>query len=131
MSRELPPIIKQVGFDFNWDERKVWAIDAPTETIATEELAWHLDIPFLWTKPDGFYDLTPRSVLGHPDQYPEEYARMLNANLRYPIDIMQKGEQWVILDGLHRLMKAVLQERDTVTVRKIPTAVIPLIRKDT
>jgi hypothetical protein len=39
MSRELPVIIQEVGFDFSWDERKVWKLGVPTEEIPinTEE----------------------------------------------------------------------------------------------
>jgi len=129
MSRELPPIIKEVGFDFHWDERKVWALNIPVEVLPISELTWHLDIPFLWSQPAGFYDLKPSTVLHHPEQYPEEYARTLEADLQYPIDIMQKAEHWVILDGLHRLMKAALQEQVSVKVRKIPQSAVPLIQK--
>lgn len=52
-SKDMPAIISEVGFDFSWDERKVWEIDAPVEAIGIDELTWHLDIPFLWSKPDG------------------------------------------------------------------------------
>lgn len=129
MSKEIPEVIKQVGFDFSWDERKVWALDAPVEELPLSELEWHFDIPFLWTKPDGFYDLKPSTVLQHPEQYPEEYERTVRADLRYPIDVMRYRERWVILDGLHRLMKASVQHEQAVRVRKIARSAIPLIQK--
>ena len=29
MKKEMPKIIKDVGFDFYWSEGKVWKLDAP------------------------------------------------------------------------------------------------------
>ena len=129
MSRDLPDIIKQVGFDFRWDLHKVWTLDIPTETMPIEELTWHFDIPF-WPKPGGFYDLYPRDVIAHPEQYPEEYARTMNADTSHPIDVMFWKGRYVILDGLHRLGKQAIEGKETVEVRKIPESAIPAILKD-
>lgn len=130
MSRELPDIIKEVGFDFSWDERKVWELDAPTEEMSIDELTWHFDIPFIWSKPDGYYDVNPSEVIEHPDQHPEEYERTMQADTVYPIDIMFWKKRWLILDGLHRLMKQAIEGAEVVQVRKIPESAIPLIRKN-
>lgn len=129
MSRELPEIIKEVGFDFSWDERKVWELDVPTEEIPIEQLNWHFDVPFIWSKPDGYYDVNPREVMERPDQHPEEYERTMQADTSYPIDIMYWRERWLILDGLHRLMKQSIEGAETIQVRKIPESAIPLIKK--
>lgn len=130
MSRELPAIIKEVGFDFSWDEQKVWTLDAPTEEMPIEELVWHFDIPFIWSKPDGYYDVTPNEVISHPEQYVEEYERTMQAETAYPIDIMFWKKRWLILDGLHRLMRQTIEGNDVVQVRKIPKTAIPLIIKE-
>jgi hypothetical protein len=129
VSRELPDIIKEVGFDFSWDERKVWELDAPTEEMPINELTWHFDIPFIWSKPDGYYDVNPSEVIEHPDQHPEEYERTMRADTTHPIDIMFWKKRWLILDGLHRLMKQAIQGTTVVQVRRIPESAIPLIRK--
>lgn len=127
--RELPKIIEEVGFDFSWDERKVWEIDAPVEEMGVDELTWHLDIPFLWSKPDGYYDVRPRWVLEDPQKYVDEYERTLKSDIMYPIDIMWWRGRWVILDGLHRLMKQYSEGKVRVNVRRIPEVSIPLIIK--
>ncbi|MCA9313328.1 hypothetical protein KDA08_03325 [Candidatus Saccharibacteria bacterium] len=129
MSRELPDIIKEVGFDFSWDERKVWELDVPVEEMPIDELTWHFDIPFIWSKPDGYYDVNPSEVIEHPDQHPEEYERTMRADTTHPIDIMFWKKRWLILDGLHRLMKQAIEGAEIVQVRKIPESAIPLIRK--
>ena len=126
--RVKPTIIQQVGFDFSWDEKKVWSLDVPTEALAIDELTWHLDVPFLWSKPDGYYDLTPREVLKHPDKFADEYHRMRDADTSYPIDIMWWRGRWVILDGLHRLMNLYSRNFRTVHVRKIPPVSAAIIK---
>jgi hypothetical protein len=130
MKKELPEIIKEVGFDFSWDEKKVWALELPTEELDTSELVWHFDIPFIWSKPNGFYGVKPSEVLNIPEQYPKEYQRTMDSDLAHPIDIMRWKGRWVILDGLHRLMKARVLGLDKVNVRKVSKDQIPLILKD-
>jgi hypothetical protein len=130
MSRKLPDIIQQVGFDFSWDERKVWELDAPVEKMSITELTWHFDVPFIWSKPNGFYDICPHEVIKYPDRHPEEYERTMQANTSYPIDVMFWKNRWLILDGLHRLMKQSIEGKKIVQVRKISQSAIPLIIKN-
>jgi hypothetical protein len=129
MKREFPQVIKDVGFDFSWDERKVWLLDVPVEDIPISELTWHFAIPF-WSKPGGFYDLKAQDVINDPDKYKVEYDRTMQADTSHPIDIMLWRGRWLILDGLHRLVKLSIQGAETVKVRKIPKSAIPLITKD-
>lgn len=117
----VPQIIREVGLDISWDERKVWDLDFPTESISITELVWHFDIPF-WSKPGGFYNLTPQEVLSNPGEYSEEYTRTMQADTSHPIDIMFWRGQWLILDGLHSLLKQVTQGKENVQVRKIPVS---------
>lgn len=129
-SRELPDIIKEVGFDFSWDERKVWELDIPAEVMPIDELTWHFDVPFIWSKPDGYYDVKPSEVIEYPELHAEEYRRTMQSDTEYPIDIMYWKKRWLILDGLHRLMKQAIQGTAVVQVRKIPESAIPQIKKD-
>ncbi len=129
-SRQAPQIIKKVGFDFHWSSKKVWKLDIPVTTMPVRELEWHFDIPF-WNKPNGgYYDLKPNDVLASPEEYKVEYERTLKSDLRHPIDIMENKGRWLILDGLHRLVKARLQGMTAVRVRKIPRSEIPKIQID-
>lgn len=128
IERKFPKIIEEVGFDFSWSEEKVWALDVPVEEMNLTELEWHFDIPF-WNTKDGYYDLTPNEVLGNPEKYIEEYDRTMQADLIHPLDIMFWKNRWLLLDGLHRLVKANQLGKKTVSVRKIPKESIPLISK--
>lgn len=103
MKENYPQIIKDVGFDFSWEEKKVWKLDVSVEEIDINELTWHFDIPFLW-EGDGVYNLKPNEVIGKPDDHEEEYNRTMKSDLNYPIDIMENKGRWLILDGLHLIV---------------------------
>lgn len=128
MKENIPQIIKDVGFDFSWDEKKVWALDYPAEEMDIEELTWHFDIPFHWHGGE-VYNLKSREVIENPENYKEEYERTMKADLSHPIDIMENKGRWLILDGLHRLMKSYILGAKKVQVRKIPRERIPDIEK--
>ena len=127
--RVLPKIIKEVGFDFNWDEEKVWALDLPIEEIPITDLTWHFDIPFWWEN-GGFYNLTPKTVLDNQEKYADRIGRIMSADISYPLDIMQWKGRWLLLDGLHRLTKHYLFGNKKIKVRKVPVEKIPDILKE-
>ncbi len=125
--KKIPEIIKEAGFDFNWSEKKVWVLDVPIEKISIEELEWHFKIPF-WKTKNGYYNLKPIDVINSPEKYKEEYERTMKSDLQYPIDIMKNKGRWLILDGLHRLVKAKILGTKEIQVRKIPRNKIPKIK---
>ncbi len=122
-----PQIIKDVGFDFDWDSRKVWSLDEPKVEIDITDLLWHFDIPFWEREGTDDYNLTAWEVIKNPEIVKSHFAKVQAADLSYPIDIMENKGRWLILDGLHRLVKAYLQDQKKVSVRKIPRSRIPEI----
>lgn len=120
----LPDSVKEYGFDFYWDNAKVWCLKASVTQIAVADLEWHFDVPFLW-EGEGKYNLCARDVLMHPELHREEYDRVLAANSAHPIDVMENKGRLVILDGLHRLMKAHMNKQTHVQARIIPRRFIP------
>jgi|SRR3989344_4640198 len=124
----LPKIIEEVGFDFDWDIKKVWKLNYPVEEIDIKELEWHFEIPF-WNTKNSYYDLTPNEVINNPIKFKDEYDRTMKADLSHPIDIMKNKGKLLILDGLHRLVKAKISGYKKVSVRKIPRLEIPNIIK--
>ncbi len=124
--RVMPDIIQEVGFDFHWEEEKVWALDLPIEEIPISDLEWHFDVPF-WFLPGGYYDLKPRDVINKPKNHLLEYGRTMASDLNYPLDIMNWKGRWLLLDGLHRLVKAYILGWKTIKVRKVPQEAIPRI----
>jgi hypothetical protein len=49
------------------------------------------------------------------------------ADLGCPIDLLLRNGRWVILDGVHRLLKADLLRLGNVPVRRLPAAMLPHI----
>lgn len=126
--KQLPEVIKNVGFDFGWDVEKVWKLDVPSEEVDISDLDWHFDIPF-WSTREGFYDLSPKEVLENSDKHKEEFERIMKSDISYPLDIMFWKNRWLLLDGLHRLVKIYKLGNRKVKVRKIPEEMIDLIKK--
>jgi len=126
VAKPLPAHIQQYAFDFRWDNQLVWNLEVESEYMSVEDLVWHFDIPWLHTEGERF-NLTPKDIMQHPLLYKAQYERTVQSDVSYPIDVMENKGRWLILDGLHRLMKAVHNGENTVTVRKIPRALVPLI----
>lgn len=127
-NNEIPKSVLEYGFDFSWDEEEVWKLKYPMEEIDISELEWHFEIPF-WDWKDGHYNLTPNQVLDAPDKYADQYERVMNSDISYPIDIMENKGRYVILDGLHRLVKCKILRMNKVNVRIIPHSEIKNISK--
>lgn len=101
---------RYAGFDIYLDTSKLRDVSLEVEQICIDELTWCFDIP-VWEK-DGTDDwnLTPREVIeGKPDTS-EHLRRVHDADLKYPILIIRHKDKWVILDGIHRLVKAYLAQ---------------------
>src|SRR5512135_587927 len=115
---ELP---KDIGFDFDWSNRKVWAVKGITpKKVHVSKLAWHLDVPF-WEHGKDDYSVSARQVLENPKKYPQHAERIEKADLDYPIDVMKDARgRLTILDSLHRYAKAVGNGDTHVMLRELP-----------
>lgn len=45
-NNEIPKSVLEYGFDFDWEEEKVWKLNYPEEDLDINKLAWHFEIPF-------------------------------------------------------------------------------------
>ncbi len=98
---------------------KVWALNIPITKMLISTLNWQFDIPF-WKHGNKKYAITPNQVISNKSKYSYQFNRIMNADLKYPIDITKNHKgKWEILDGLHRLVKARIIGLTTVNVRKV------------
>ncbi len=58
----LPPSLRGVVLDIEWDRERLWALDLPTVVLPVAELRWHLALP-LWRDDEGPFRVTPKEVL--------------------------------------------------------------------
>jgi hypothetical protein len=85
-----------------------------------------LDLPF-WREDGEWFVLTPNQVRERPDEHVEQWARMLRADLDAPVHITERHGRLVIIDSVHRLLKANILGRDCLPARRVPGSVLPLI----
>jgi len=63
----------------------------------------------------------PTQVLKDPTKYKEDYDRIKNADLRYPILMTEKFE---VIDGNHRITKSFMERKKSIRVRIIPRKIL-------
>ncbi len=107
------------GIKKYWKVEDLWehAKTLPVEFIPVETLVEQLQ-GTCWT--EGEDDVTPEWVLGHT-------RRILKSDLDYPILV---DENNIIVDGVHRLCKAVLEGKEVVKVQRFQRLPEPLFVTD-
>ena len=63
-----------------------------------------------WGNPKIKEFFSPKNVIDNPKKYKEDYKRIMNSNLKFPIVIANNN----IVDGVHRLTKAYLQKKKEI-----------------
>ena len=127
----LPPELIDWYFPFNWDVEELWQLEGELETKEVVNLEWHLDQPF-WSSESGkgmLFDLNPREVLINPHKYPFQRRRIYEADIAYPIYMTTYLDREIIIDGIHRLAKAVETKLKTISVKFINENSIQKIAK--
>jgi hypothetical protein len=91
-----------------------------TKKININKLTHNLN-KVLWTivgKKRNKY-ITPNQVINDPFLSPNDYCKILNAELKYPIIIYDDDGDLDVLDGLHRLCKAYLLGYKTIKIKYV------------
>jgi hypothetical protein len=101
------------------DNNKLWALPINAEQIDVEELSWMMSVPF-WEDENGDIVVTPNEVLANPKKFPDHTNLIDTCDTSYPIHITKnKFNEWIILDGLHRLAKLIREGRKKLMVKKV------------
>ncbi|HEY1178384.1 MAG TPA: hypothetical protein VGF17_19690 [Phytomonospora sp.] len=114
----VPEALRGVLLDFHWERERLWALDLPVAEVAVEELVWHLELPF-WAVGETPFAVTPREVADDPERHAGQWERTLSADLAMPIHAVERDGRLVVLDGVHRLLKAVVEGRGTIAVKTL------------
>ena len=78
----------------------------PITKIDVKDYAHTLEYPG-WGNPAKGIEYSATDVINSPLKYQDDYKRILQADLSYPIIISDKG---YVVDGVHRLSKAYMQK---------------------
>ncbi len=127
MRNRLPPrVLTDVGLSMFVNTVKLRELPLPIVEVAIEQLIWHFDMP-VWEK-DGTDDwnLTPWEVIKKKEGTNVHQQRVEEADASYPMIITEYKSRFVILDGVHRLVKAYGDGQKTVKAKIIPAKYLSL-----
>ena len=102
---------------------RVHGRNRPIELMPVRELEWILDLPLWWDAGHPFR-LRPRDVLVEPERNRAQHVRTNEADLAIPVDVAWHQGRWVVVDGVHRLLKAISLGHTAVAAREVPAAAL-------
>ena len=101
----MPDEIRDAFPPDRWQLEKLWALDLKVEPVEIADLVWMFDLP-LWQLNGERFKVTPNQVAETPMNFRAHYERVMNADLDFPINLVAYRGRLVVLDGIHRLLKA-------------------------
>jgi hypothetical protein len=124
MASKKPKILTDAGYEIYCDTKKLRKLKLPIVNFSISKLIWNFNLPF-WEK-DGTDDwnLTPWDAIRGIDGSKSHQKRVKKVNLTYPILLLKKGRKWLVIDGIHRLVKAYEMKKKTIKAKIIPSAKI-------
>ena len=106
----MPLVIRQVLPVVPWDIGRLHVLELPVRPVPVGELAWLLDLS-LWQLNGIRFQVSAAQVRADPDGFPDHMRRVMAADHAHPIHLVEHGGRLVVLDGYHRLLKAVILGR--------------------
>lgn len=116
MVSRIPKILRDAGYEIYCDAEKLGALDIPIVDFEIKKLIWNFDLP-LWGKDNESWNLTPWDVINKVPGSESQQERVMNADMRYPILVLKKNGKWLIVDGVHRLVKAYIDGQKTISAK--------------
>jgi len=125
----MPDSLREVFPQARWELHKLWALDLRVEPIEVVDLLWMFDLPLLPLNGERF-KVTPNQVTETPMNFRDTYQRVMDADLDFPIHLVAYRGRLVVLDGIHRLLKAHFLRRrwieaKTATATQLATCTTP------
>ena len=129
MPKIVPEILRDHILPFDWDVRKVWALEAEIRHIRPADFAYLLELPLWSSVPNQglLFDISPIAVIRNPASSIYQTQRLHQVDIAYPIDILRfQGRPWV-LDGVHRIAKHFILNTSSLPARFHDENIIPAI----
>ena len=110
---------EEIDVGFKIDYKKLWNLDIPVEEIDISELECNLDFPYLEQEGTDGWNLTPRMLIENFEKEKSHAKKVKETDLGYPIEICFHNDNWIILDGIHRYVRALMGGLKTIRVRRV------------
>ncbi len=118
MENKIPKSLKKAGYEIYCDAEKLGSLDIPIVDFKINDLIWNFDLP-LWGKDGESWNLTPWDVINKVPGSASQRKRVENIDMTYPILVIERNNKWLIIDGVHRLVKAYLDDQKTILAKII------------
>ena len=116
MGNKIPKVLREAGYEIYCDAEKLGALALPVVDFEIKDLIWNFDLP-IWGKDGESWNLTPWDVINKVLGSESQWRRVVGADVEYPILIMKKNDKWLIVDGVHRLVKAHIMGQKTISAK--------------
>jgi hypothetical protein len=117
---KMPPVMQALLPNVTWDRARLHQLDVPIVELRVSKLRWQLDLPW-WRVGERRFAVTPNEVRMDPERHAVHWRRTLDADLSYPIHLLQR-DRLVILDGVHRLLKADILDMSSIAAHILDDA---------
>jgi hypothetical protein len=121
--KEAPESIRPFLVGTLWIRERLWAHELPVVMVVVADLEPLLDLPW-WNNGDARFCLSPAMVLARPGLHPEHDRRIAEADLRFALHLTRLDGRLTILDGVHRLARAVREGRAGVAAQLVPASLL-------
>lgn len=115
---------KEIDIPYKFKDILLYDIDLPVEEIPLADLENNLGICYLESEGTDDWNLSPKELIQNIDKEITHAGRIDGIDLNYPICVYFYLGQWIIIDGVHRFTKAVMENRKTIRVKKIPDEIM-------
>jgi hypothetical protein len=109
---ELSPWLLPVA----WSQDRLWQIERPVRRVEITTLRWHYELPWWRRGRNEWFQIRPAEFILSPHAFAEHSRRVEDADLSHPVRGIQRRGRTIILDGIHRLVRADLLGLDTIDV---------------
>jgi hypothetical protein len=113
----VPAALATVIPNVMWSRERLHRLALPTVEIAIDELRWQLALPW-WRDGERRFAVSPDEVRRAPARYARQWQRTVAAEFEFPIHLLQR-DRLIMLDGVHRLLKADVEARSTVAAHVV------------
>ena len=124
---DIPEPLQGILVEHQWELSKLLGLELPVEELSVDALTWQLDLPW-WRLGSDWFAVTPNQVRADPTGSSlEHWTRAMGTDLNAPIHVRMTERGPVVLDGVHRLLKARVEGRTTLPGRVLHDEHLPSI----